>query len=105
MAANGFAPEVTDHPDMSLIKSRYRIPPRLASCHTTIAGDYVIEGHVPASDVRKLLADKPAGIIGLTIPGMPASAPGMDLTPFQPYTVFTFDGAGNTGVFAQHDRG
>jgi hypothetical protein len=102
MAANGFAPTVHDHPDMGAVKQRYRVPPHLESCHTTIVGDYVIEGHVPASDVRKLLAEKRLGITGLTIPGMPQSAPGMDMRPFQPYTVLTFDGAGNVGVFAEH---
>jgi hypothetical protein len=90
---------------MAAVKARYGIPPRLESCHTTIVGEYVVEGHVPASDVRKLLTEKPAGILGLTIPGMPASAPGMDLKPFQPYTVLTFDGVGNTVVFVEHVRG
>ncbi len=103
MAASGFSPTVTDTHDMKSIKDRYNVPPSLESCHTTLVGDYVIEGHVPAADIRKLLAQKPAGIVGLTIPGMPASAPGMDLLPFQPYTVLTFDGVGNTGVFARHD--
>jgi hypothetical protein len=103
MAANGFAPTVHDHPDMEAIKRQYHVPARLGSCHTSIAGEYVIEGHVPASDVKKLLSQKRLGIIGLTIPGMPQSAPGMDVRPFQPYTVLTFDAVGNTGVFAEHE--
>jgi hypothetical protein len=101
MTANGFAPAVTNG-DMAPIKKMYKVPPALGSCHTAVVGGYVIEGHVPAADVRKLLATKPAGIVGLTIPGMPASAPGMDGMPFQPYDVLTFDAAGKTTVFAKH---
>jgi len=59
---------------------------------------------VPASDVKALLAKKPAGTVGLAIPGMPQSAPGMDGMPFQPYTVLAFDAAGKTTTFAQHQR-
>jgi hypothetical protein len=105
MNASGFAASVTDLADMNPIKAQHGIPPQLQSCHTTLVGGYVIEGHVPASDVRKLLADKPKGIVGLTIPGMPASAPGMDQTPFQPYDVLTFDVRGNTTVYARHTKG
>ena len=105
MAANGFAPAVTDAADMRPIKVRYKVPSKLESCHTAfVGGAYVIEGHVPAADVKRLLTQKPAGIIGLTIPGMPQSAPGMDLKPFQPYTVLTFDATGKTTVFAKHDK-
>ena len=89
---------------MGPIKQKYKVPPRLQSCHTTLVGNYVIEGHVPASDIAKLLAQKPKGVIGLTIPGMPASAPGMDQVPFRPYTVLTFDALGATTVFAQHNK-
>ena len=105
MAANGFAPAVTDAADMRPIKARYKVPARLESCHTAfVGGAYVIEGHVPAADVKRLLTAKPAGIVGLTIPGMPPSAPGMDVKPFQPYTVLAFDATGKTTVFAKHDR-
>ena len=103
MNANGFVAKVRDT-DMTPIKTRYGIPLKLQSCHTAVVEGFVIEGHVPAADVRTLLGRKPKGIVGLTIPGMPASAPGMDLKPFQPYTVLTFDRAGKTAVFAQHDR-
>ena len=104
MKANGFAASVTNSTDMPAIKARHKVGSALQSCHTSIVGGYVIEGHVPASDVRTLLTRKPTGIIGLTIPGMPPSAPGMDLTPFQPYTVLSFDAQGKTTVFAQHDK-
>ena len=104
MTANGFAATVNNVDDMNPIKQLHKIAAELQSCHTTLVGGYVIEGHVPASDIKKLLAEKRKGIIGLTIPGMPASAPGMDLTPFQPYTVLTFDASGKTAVYARHDK-
>lgn len=102
LTASGFAPTVTDTPAMPAIKTKYKVTERLQSCHTALAGGYVIEGHVPAGDIKKLLATKPKGILGLTIPGMPQSAPGMDMTPFQAFTVLSFDDKGNTAVFAKH---
>ncbi len=102
LSANGFTASVTDTPAMPAIKTKYKVADRLQSCHTAVAGGYVIEGHVPAADIKKLLATKPKGIIGITIPGMPQSAPGMDTTPFQPYAVLSFDEKGNTSIFAKH---
>jgi hypothetical protein len=102
MKANGFTPAVTTTRDMDAVKRARGVPQTLASCHTALVGGYVIEGHVPAADVKKLLAQKPRGITGLTIPGMPSSAPGMDLKPFQPFTVLAFDARGQTTVFAGH---
>jgi hypothetical protein len=90
--------------DMAPIKAKHNIPANLASCHTTLIGGYVIEGHVPATDISRLLKERPKGILGLTIPGMPASAPGMDVLPFQPYTVLTFDAKGQTTVYARHTK-
>jgi hypothetical protein len=104
MKANGFTPAVTNTPDMDAVKRARGVPAPLASCHTALVGGYVIEGHVPAPDVKKLLAQKPQGIVGLTIPGMPSSAPGMDMQPFQPYTVLSFDAHGKTMVFAAHSK-
>jgi hypothetical protein len=104
MAASGFATEVTNTREVSSIKTAHNVKPPLWSCHTALVGEYVVEGHVPAADVKRLLAEKPQGVIGLAIPGMPASAPGMDLTPFQPYDVLAFDAQGRTTVFAKHDR-
>ena len=103
MNANGFIASVTNT-DMRPIKTQHKIAPHLESCHTTLVGGYVVEGHVPASDVKRLLKERPQGILGLTIPGMPASAPGMDVMPFQPYTVLTFDAQGKTAVYSRHER-
>jgi hypothetical protein len=102
MRAHGFTPTVTNTPDVTRIKRQHGVTATLASCHTAIIGGYVIEGHVPAADVTRLLASKPKNIKGLTIPGMPASAPGMDMKPFVPYTVLGFDAQGKTTTFAEH---
>jgi hypothetical protein len=80
---------------------KHGVPARLASCHTTLVGGYVIEGHVPLEDVRRLLKEKPA-VVGLAAPGMPAGSPGMDVPNSPPYDVLAFDKAGATRVFATH---
>ena len=103
MRASGFAATVTDT-DMGPIRIKHGILPVIASCHTALVGGYIIEGHVPAADVKRLLSTRPRAVKGLTIPGMPASAPGMDLEPFQPYTVLSFDERGNTSTFAVHAK-
>jgi hypothetical protein len=90
--------------DMAVIKKQHGIDANLQSCHTTLVAGYLIEGHVPEADVARLLREKPAGVRGLTIPGMPASAPGMDGRPFQPFTVLAFDKAGQTSVYARHTQ-
>jgi hypothetical protein len=103
MQAAGYKATVNNE-GMEAIKSKHKIPPALQSCHTTLVGGYVIEGHVPHSDVARLLKEKPQGVVGLTIPGMPASAPGMDQIPFEPYRVLAFDAKGSTTVFAVHNK-
>jgi hypothetical protein len=102
MKANGFAATVTNTSDVNTIKKQHGVTDALASCHTALVGGYVIEGHVPAADVTRLLTEKSKTIKGLTIPGMPASAPGMDMKPFQPYTVLSFDAQGKTAAYAVH---
>ena len=101
MEANGFTATATNMADVTPIKTQHGVPSRLTSCHTTLVGGYVIEGHVPASDVRRLLKEKPA-IVGLAAPGMPAGSPGMDVPNSPPYDVLAFDKNGKTWVFATH---
>ena len=101
--ANGIAVEVKNMDDLTPIKQQYKVTSALQSCHTALIDGYVIEGHVPASDIKRLLAEKPK-VVGLTIPGMPQSAPGMDLTPFKPYDVLSFDAKGSAKVFAKHTK-
>ena len=101
MQASGFAATTTNMPDLGPIKAKYKVPAQLQSCHTSIVGGYVIEGHVPAADVRRLLRERPA-IVGLAAPGMPAGSPGMDVPNAPGYDVLSFDKDGRTRVFATH---
>ena len=101
METNGFTAKVTNMTDVGPIKQKNKVPARLESCHTTLVGGYVIEGHVPAADIKRLLKERPA-IVGLAAPGMPAGSPGMDVPNSPSYDVLTFDKAGNTTVFATH---
>lgn len=87
----GFAVKVVPSAEMSAIKQKLQVPVQLASCHTTVIGKYVVEGHVPMASVKRLLKEKPA-TKGIAVPGMPAGSPGMEAPVAERYTVFTFDG-------------
>ena len=101
----GFTATVTDVEDMTALKTKHGVPPRARSCHTAVTGDYVIEGHVPAADVQRLLKERPS-VAGIGVPGMPIGSPGMEVAGVkpQPYDVLAFDKAGQTTVFASHNR-
>ncbi len=101
MEASGFTAKATNMPDVGPIKEKNKVPARLASCHTTLVGGYVIEGHVPAADIKRLLKEKPA-IVGLAAPGMPAGSPGMDVPNSPAFDVIAFDKDGKTRVWATH---
>ncbi len=103
LQANGFATQVHDRSDMDALKDSLGVPAALRSCHTAVAGTYVIEGHVPAADVTRLLATKPAKTLGLAAPGMPAGSPGMEVGGrADRYDVIAFAPGGATRVFARH---
>ena len=99
----GYKATVTESSEMDAVKNRKGIPRAARSCHTGVIGGYVIEGHVPAEDIKRLLKDRP-DIVGLAVPGMPAGSPGMEVPSGKvaPYDVLAFDKAGNTKVFASH---
>ncbi len=101
MEANGFSVEVREQRDLRPIKRELGIGPALQSCHTGVIDGYLIEGHVPAADIRRLLAERPAGR-GLAVPGMPVGSPGMEGPRPQPYAVVAFDNDGNTTTFSRH---
>jgi hypothetical protein len=86
----GFPVTVVDTPDLKSIKTRLRVPEALAGCHTAEVGGYVIDGHVPASAIQRLLNERPAAI-GLAVRGMPAGSPGMGGEP-EAYEVTLFSG-------------
>jgi len=103
LSKEGFSVEVKKYDDMGAIKAKFGVSEKLASCHTAIVDGYVIEGHVPAADVERLLKERP-DIVGLTAPGMPMKSPGMQADGQQPqgYTVLAFDKDGNTTVFHRY---
>ncbi|MFO7764164.1 MAG: DUF411 domain-containing protein [Wenzhouxiangellaceae bacterium] len=99
MERNGFAVEAILETDMNAVKRELGVPENLPSCHTATIDGYVIEGHVPAADVQKLLADRPDAK-GLSVPGMPLGSPGMEYNnQRQAYDVVLFDDSGNMSVF------
>jgi hypothetical protein len=87
--------------DMAPIKARYHVPPMLESCHTAIVGGYVVEGHVPAREINRMLNEQP-DILGIGVPGMPIGSPGMQGSPAQPFEVYTFDKNGEMVVYESY---
>jgi len=96
LRANGYAVSVTESDDLDGVKTKLGIPDDLRTCHTGQIGDYVLEGHVPAVAVAYLLREKPDGMIGLAVPGMPVGSPGMEVKGAKPdeYSVILFGPAG-----------
>jgi len=99
---SGYKVTAHDVADVGPYKKRYGVPDSLGSCHTAIVtSGYIVEGHVPADVIDKLVAQAPKDIIGLAVPGMPAGSPGMEVGTKEKYDVIAFDKAGKTKVFAQ----
>jgi hypothetical protein len=101
--ANGFSPVVHDHEEMEALKDEMGVPAGVRSCHTGIVDKYLIEGHVPASDIHRLLAERPRAA-GLAVPEMPPLTPGMAPEGVKPkdFEVVSFQSDGTTRVFARH---
>ena len=91
--------EIVD--DLHQIKRENGVPGQLSSCHTAIVDGYVVEGHVPVEDIRRMLAEQPDAI-GISVPGMPPNAPGMDIPVSRPYDVLLFDHAQKISVYNTH---
>jgi len=70
--------EAVNHADMAAVKAAHGVPADLLSCHTAVVDGYVIEGHVPVADIERLLAERPEGVAGLAVAGMPVGSPGME---------------------------
>ncbi|MFW5680687.1 MAG: DUF411 domain-containing protein [Pseudomonadota bacterium] len=103
LAAHGFEVEAHDTEAMHRVKELAGVPPALGSCHTAMIDGYVIEGHVPAAEIRRLLDERPAGVAGLSVPGMPQGSPGMPAPAAmaERYDVVVFGGDA-TGRFATY---
>jgi hypothetical protein len=103
MKQAGFAVTVRNVEDVGPTAQRLSVPAKLRSCHTAEIDGYAIEGHVPAADVKRLLAQRPKAA-GIAVPGMVMGSPGMEHGDHKmPYKVILFDKAGNTRVFAAHN--
>ncbi len=106
LEAQGFQVKVNDTGNTAARK-RLGIPEKLGSCHTALVAGYALEGHVPASDIRRLLKEKPQAV-GLAVPGMPVGSPGMDGPAYggrvDPYEVLLVAKDGSTRVFQRHGR-
>jgi hypothetical protein len=99
LKTQGFEVQDFSEPDIEAVKQRYKVPDNLISCHTAIVNGYVIEGHVPANDIKRLLDEQPK-VSGLSVPQMPVGTPGMEIgNKKDPFTVFSFDHKDTVVVF------
>jgi hypothetical protein len=102
LTASGFVVMPHDVENIDEIKRTMNVPKALQACHTAIVGHYIVEGHVPADVIKKLVAEKPA-VLGIAVPGMPTGSPGMEVEgePAEHYNVVAFDRNGATRVYAK----
>lgn len=97
---NGLSVEVHDRYDMSAVKEQLAVPAKLRSCHSALADDYLIEGHVPADLIQRVVGERPE-VMGLAVPGMPMGSPGMEGPRKDEYAVLAFEHDGKTTVYAE----
>lgn len=106
LQAAGFSVKANDVPDTRVMRARFGMPSKFASCHTALVGGYVVEGHVPAREIKRLLRDKPDAL-GIAVPGMPVGSPGMDGPEYRgvvdPYDVLLVQPDGRATVFASYE--
>jgi hypothetical protein len=98
---NGFEVKTHDVNDVPAARQKLGMPERLGSCHTAKVGGYLVEGHVPAADIKRMLKEKPKAI-GIAVPGMPPGSPGMESSRPKPYDTLLVQPDGSTRVFARH---
>ncbi|HIE55716.1 MAG TPA: DUF411 domain-containing protein [Chromatiaceae bacterium] len=98
MRENGFDVEVHEQYNVTPVKNRLGVPGQVRSCHTAKVDGYIIEGHVPADVVKRLLQEKPQ-VAGLAVPGMPMGSPGMEGFRKDPYNILSFTSEGKTAIY------
>ena len=99
MIDNGFDIKITPSPDVEKLKEVLGIPAEVRGCHTSVIDGIIVEGHVPADLVQKLLKERPEGIIGISVPGMPVGSPGMEGPYKEEYRVVVFDSKGKIDLY------
>ena len=103
LRANGFRVKPQDVRDPEVYRARFGMPEVFGSCHTAVINGYAIEGHVPAREIRRLLAERPKAR-GLAVPGMPAGSPGMEGSRGVPYDVLVVLADGSHHIYARYER-
>lgn len=105
MRDNGYVVKVEDDRERASLRQQYNVPFEIQSCHTAIVDGYIIEGHVPADEIERLLSERP-DIVGLAVTGMPAGSPGMDDGSFiqGSFDVLAFDILGNSEIYASYPK-
>jgi hypothetical protein len=98
---NGFTVKAHNVTQLDAYKQRHGVTPPLAACHTAVVDGYVVEGHVPAADIKRLLKERPP-VKGIAVPGMPMGSPGMEGPTREPYSTLSFDDGGRIKVYARH---
>tara|TARA_R110000824_G_scaffold362973_1_gene550994 strand:+ start:11819 stop:12358 length:540 start_codon:yes stop_codon:yes gene_type:complete len=101
--ANGFEITIVETDNLNEIKQQYDVPREMASCHTALIGDVVIEGHVPADDIVAYLENPQFNTVGLSVPGMVQGSPGMETGKKEDYQVIAFRANGQQSVFREHN--
>ena len=100
--ANGFDVTEVNTDELDVYRSKFKVPADLASCHTTVVGNYAFEGHVPADLIQRFLKQPPKGALGLAVPGMPIGSPGMEMGARKdPYDIVLFSANGKRTVYAR----
>ncbi|WP_421840779.1 DUF411 domain-containing protein [Marinobacter algicola] len=100
--ANGFETTIVETDNLNEIKQQYDVPREMASCHTALIGDLVIEGHVPADDIVAYLENPQFNTVGLSVPGMVQGSPGMETGKKEDYQVIAFSANGQQSVFREY---
>jgi hypothetical protein len=105
MQKNGYTVQVNDDKNRAAVRDQFAVPNEIQACHTAIVDGYIIEGHVPVSEVERLLIERPE-IVGLAVLGMPPGSPGMEDGSFMEgsFDVISFDKSGNTEVYASYPK-
>lgn len=101
LRANGFAVKTQDVPNPSDYRAKFGVPDELGSCHTGMVAGYALEGHVPAAEIKRLIAERPKAR-GLAVPGMPMGSPGMEGSHKDPYDVLLIKPDGRTRVYKHY---
>lgn len=106
LEANGFQVKAFEVDDASKVRRRVGFADKFGSCHTALVGGYALEGHVPAREIKRLLKEKPQGVVGIAVPGMPLGSPGMDGPVYNgrktPYDVVLVKRDGTASVFQSY---